>query len=72
MVISHFPFSLLPPESIHSLVFNSISYLAVRVMLVHRSIKFLNIGLPYDSFNNLNACRKIGLIYKQNELIEKY
>ena len=41
-------------------------------MLGYRSLKFLNIGLPYDSFNNLNACRKIELIYKQNELIEKY
>ena len=41
-------------------------------MLGYRSLKFLNIGLPYDSFNNLNACRKIELIYNQNELIEKY
>ena len=41
-------------------------------MLGHRSFKFLDFGLPYDSFNNLNACRKIELIYKQNELIEKY
>ncbi len=41
-------------------------------MLGYRSFKFLNIGLHCDSFNNLNACRKIELIYKQNELIEKY
>ena len=46
--------------------------MAGKVILVYRSFKILNIGLPYDSFNNLNACRKIELIYKQNELIEKY